>query len=93
MYELVLLVLLPVPDWVQSYLPRHEARHLTFSITPVFFNVGINEQVSSFNEKMSSCNDQVSSFNEEVSSFNEKVSCFNEKVSCFKELVNSFNER
>jgi len=41
-----LRVLLPVPDWVYTLLPLQEIKTMTFNITPVFFNIGINEQAT-----------------------------------------------
>jgi len=41
-----LKVLLPVPDWVYTVLPLQDIRTMTFSITPVFFNIGINEKAT-----------------------------------------------
>ncbi|XP_059080345.1 inositol polyphosphate-4-phosphatase type I A-like isoform X1 [Tigriopus californicus] len=38
-----LKVLLPVPDYVYTMLPLDKIKTMTFSITPVFFNVGINQ--------------------------------------------------
>ena len=37
--------LFPFPDWVYTLLPLQEIKTMTFNITPVFFNIGINEQV------------------------------------------------
>ena len=39
-------VLLPVPAWVYTMLPLQKIRNITFSITPVFFNIGINEMAT-----------------------------------------------
>lgn len=39
-----LKVLLPVPDWVYSQVPLHT--NMTFSVTPVFFNIGINQHAT-----------------------------------------------
>ena len=39
-------VLLPAPDWAVSLLPLQDIKSLTFTITPVFFNVGINEKAT-----------------------------------------------
>ena len=41
-----LKVLLPVPDWVYTLLPLQNIKTMTFSITPVFFNIGINEKAT-----------------------------------------------
>ena len=39
-------VLLPLPDWAYSLLPLQDGKTSTFTITPVFFNVGINEKAT-----------------------------------------------
>ena len=39
-------VLLPVPDYVYTMLPLDQMKTMTFSITPVLFNVGINEKAT-----------------------------------------------
>ena len=39
-------MLLPVPDYVYTMLPLEKMKTTTFSITPVFFNVGINEKAT-----------------------------------------------
>ena len=39
-------VLLPVPDWVYTVLPLQDIPTMTFTITPIFFNIGINEQAT-----------------------------------------------
>ena len=39
-------VLLPVPDWVYCQLPVPETRNMTFTVTPVLFNVGINQHAT-----------------------------------------------
>ena len=36
-----------IQDWVYTLLPLQEIKTMTFNITPVFFNIGINEQVPS----------------------------------------------
>lgn len=41
-----LKVLLPVPDYVYTMLPLDQMKTMTFSITPVLFNVGINENAT-----------------------------------------------
>ncbi|QQP37923.1 Type I inositol3_4bisphosphate 4phosphatase-like [Caligus rogercresseyi] len=41
-----LKVMLPVPDFVYTALPLETIKNNTFSITPVLFNVGINEKAS-----------------------------------------------
>jgi len=41
-----LKVMLPVPDWVYTILPLQDIKTMTFTITPVFFNIGINEQAT-----------------------------------------------
>ena len=41
-----LKVMLPVPDWVYTILPLQEIRTMTFTITPIFFNIGINEKAT-----------------------------------------------
>jgi len=41
-----LKVLLPVPDYVYTMLPLDQMKTMTFSITPVLFNVGINEKAT-----------------------------------------------
>ena len=38
--------MLPVPDWVYTILPLQDIKTMTFTITPVFFNIGINEQAT-----------------------------------------------
>ena len=39
-------VLLPVPNWAFTVLPLQDIKTVAFTITPVFFNVGINEQAT-----------------------------------------------
>ena len=39
-------MLLPVPDYVYTMLPIEKMKTTTFSITPVLFNVGINEKAT-----------------------------------------------
>ena len=39
-------MLLPVPDYVYTMLPLEKMKTTTFSITPVLFNVGINEKAT-----------------------------------------------
>ena len=39
-------MLLPVPDYVYTMLPLDQMKTMTFSITPVLFNVGINEKAT-----------------------------------------------
>jgi inositol polyphosphate-4-phosphatase len=39
-------VLLPVPDYVYTMLPLEQMKTMTFNVTPVFFNVGINEKAT-----------------------------------------------
>ena len=41
-----LKVLLPVPDYVYTMLPLDQMKTMTFSVTPVLFNVGINEKAT-----------------------------------------------
>merc|ERR1712045_135651 len=41
-----LKVLLPVPDYVYTLLPLDQMKTMTFSLTPVFFNIGINEKAT-----------------------------------------------
>ncbi len=41
-----LKVMLPVPDYVYTMLPLEQIKTMTFSVTPVLFNVGINEQAT-----------------------------------------------
>ena len=41
-----LKVLLPVPDYVYTLLPLDQMKTMTFNLTPVFFNVGINEKAT-----------------------------------------------
>ncbi|CAG7715934.1 unnamed protein product [Allacma fusca] len=41
-----LKVLLPVPESIFSMLPADSSRSTSFVITPVFFNIGINEQAT-----------------------------------------------
>eukprot|EP00095_Tigriopus_kingsejongensis_P011180 maker-scaffold456_size166325-snap-gene-0.28 protein:Tk11180 transcript:maker-scaffold456_size166325-snap-gene-0.28-mRNA-1 annotation:"type i inositol- -bisphosphate 4-phosphatase-like" len=41
-----LKVLLPVPDYVYTMLPLEKIKNMTFSITPILFNVGINENAT-----------------------------------------------
>jgi len=41
-----LKVMLPVPDWVYTILPLQDIKTMTFTITPVFFNIGINEKAT-----------------------------------------------
>ena len=43
---LLFQVLLPVPDYVYTMLPLDQMKTMTFSITPVLFNVGINEKAT-----------------------------------------------
>ena len=38
--------MLPVPDWVYTQIPIQDIKTMTFNVTPVFFNVGINEQAT-----------------------------------------------
>ena len=40
----LMTVLLPVPDVVYTILPKNET--ITFKVTPVFFNIGINEKAT-----------------------------------------------
>ena len=44
--HLIFQVLLPVPDYVYTMLPLEDMKSMTFSVTPVFFNVGINEKAT-----------------------------------------------
>ena len=41
-----LKVMLPVPDYVYTMLPLEQIKTMTFSVTPLFFNVGINEHAT-----------------------------------------------
>jgi len=41
-----LKVLLPVPAWVYTVIPLQDIQKIVFNITPVFFNIGINEQAT-----------------------------------------------
>jgi len=41
-----LKVLLPVPDWVYTQIPILQVKNMRFTITPVLFNVGINEKAT-----------------------------------------------
>jgi len=41
-----LKVMLPVPDYVYTMLPPEEIRGTSFCVTPVLFNVGINEHAT-----------------------------------------------
>jgi inositol polyphosphate-4-phosphatase len=41
-----LKVLLPIPESMFSMLPLDGSRSSSFVVTPVFFNIGINEQAS-----------------------------------------------
>ena len=43
---LLFQVLLPVPDYVYTLLPLDQMKTMTFSLTPVFFNIGINEKAT-----------------------------------------------
>lgn len=38
-----LKIMLPVPDYVYTMLPMDQIKTMTFNVTPVFFNVGINQ--------------------------------------------------
>ncbi len=44
--NIFLQVLLPVPDYVYTLLPLDQMKTMTFSLTPVFFNIGINEKAT-----------------------------------------------
>ena len=46
MVYIFLQVLLPVPDYVYTLLPLDQMKTMTFSLTPVFFNIGINEKAT-----------------------------------------------
>jgi len=39
-------VLLPVPDWVYTQFPILKVKNMRFTITPVLFNVGVNEMAT-----------------------------------------------
>jgi len=41
-----LKVMLPVPDYVYTTLPLDQMKTMTFGVTPVLFNVGVNEHAS-----------------------------------------------
>uniref|UniRef100_T1IR47 PH domain-containing protein n=1 Tax=Strigamia maritima TaxID=126957 RepID=T1IR47_STRMM len=49
-----LIIYLPVPDLVYTILPMDCKNNYEFVVSPVFFNVGINEQAT-FAEKKTSC--------------------------------------
>ena len=38
--------MLPVPDYVYTMLPMDQIKTMTFNVTPVFFNIGINENAT-----------------------------------------------
>ena len=46
LHFIIFQVLLPVPDYVYTMLPLDQMKTMTFSITPVLFNVGINEKAT-----------------------------------------------
>jgi len=39
-------VMLPIPDWVYTMIPLQDMKTVCFTVTPVFFNVGINEHAT-----------------------------------------------
>ena len=39
-------VLIPAPDWAVTIFPLQDIKSVTFTITPVFFNIGINEMAT-----------------------------------------------
>ena len=41
-----LKVMIPVPNYILTHIPIEELKHLSFSITPVLFNIGINEHAT-----------------------------------------------
>ena len=41
-----LKVMIPVPNYILTHIPIEELKHLAFSITPVLFNIGINEHAT-----------------------------------------------
>ena len=41
-----LKVMIPVPNYILTQIPIEEIKHLSFSITPVLFNIGINEHAT-----------------------------------------------
>ena len=38
--------MLPIPDWVYTMIPLQDMKTVCFTVTPVFFNVGINEHAT-----------------------------------------------
>jgi len=38
--------MIPVPNYILTHIPIEELKHLSFSITPVLFNIGINEHAT-----------------------------------------------
>ena len=41
-----LKVMIPVPNYILTQIPIEELKHLSFSVTPVLFNIGINEHAT-----------------------------------------------
>ena len=41
-----LKVMIPVPNYIFTQIPIEEIKHLSFSITPILFNIGINEHAT-----------------------------------------------
>ena len=41
-----LKVMIPVPNYILTQIPIEEIKHLSFSVTPVLFNIGINEHAT-----------------------------------------------
>ena len=41
-----LKVMIPVPNYILTQIPIEEIKQLSFSITPVLFNIGINEHAT-----------------------------------------------
>ena len=38
--------MLPAPDWVCTMISAQDIKTLTFTVSPIFFNIGINEQAT-----------------------------------------------